>query len=237
VAVVIAGMVSLGLAGDYLYFGALHDTLSLPQACFVVPVVAVLGGVAGGTFARSLLMASSGALAVVRAARQRPVLLAFGCGVLVALIGVATGGLTWGTGYAPAKALVEGVAEPVWLAPAKFVASLATAVSGIPGGIFAPALSTGAALGGLLSGLFPGVPLGSIVLLGMTAYFVGVVRAPLTSVVIVMEMTDSRSMLVMLLAAALIADAAASLICRERLYAGLARGFRSGAPASTAPAP
>ena len=67
---------------------------------------------------------------------------------------------------------------------------------------------------------------GTVALLAMTAYFTGVVRSPLTSTVIVMEMTDSHSMLVALLTTAIIADGVASLVCRERIYHGLSRPFR-----------
>jgi len=114
---------------------------------------------------------------------------------------------------------------PHWFGPAKFVATLATAVSGLPGGIFAPSLATGAGLGDLLRELFPAAAAGPVVLLGMIGYFTGVVRAPLTAVVIISEATASHGLLLPLLATALIADAVASLVCRERLYHGLSRAF------------
>jgi H+/Cl- antiporter ClcA len=60
----------------------------------------------------------------------------------------------------------------------------------------------------------------------MTAYFVGVVRAPLTSVVIIMEMTGSHAMLLALITAAIIAEGVAAVLCPERLYHGLSKSFR-----------
>ena len=59
----------------------------------------------------------------------------------------------------------------------------------------------------------------------MIAYFTGVVRAPLTAVIIVMEVTASRGMILPLFASALIADGCARLVCKEKLYHGLAREF------------
>ena len=59
----------------------------------------------------------------------------------------------------------------------------------------------------------------------MVAYFSGVVRAPLTSVIIISETTGSRGLMMPLLATALIAEVAASLISKERLYHGLAQDF------------
>ena len=224
-AVVISGLVSLSIAGDYLYFGALSETMTLGAGLITVPVVAVIGGIMGGLFSRVLLAVSDGTHGFIARAKRRPVWFAAGCGGVVAIIGVATG-LTWGTGYEPAKALIEGATQPFWFAPAKMFASLATAISGIPGGIFAPSLSVGAGLGGLLAPVFSIVPSSTVVMVAMTAYFVGVVRAPLTSVVIIMEMTNSHEMLLALITAAVIAEGAASLVCRERLYHGLARPFR-----------
>ena len=124
-----------------------------------------------------------------------------------------------------ARTLVEGQAQPLWFAPAKFVSTLASSLSGAPGGVFAPSLSVGAGVGGLLADLFPDESRSAIVLLGMIAYVVGVVRAPLTAVVIISEMTANRQMILPLFAAAVIADVAARLVCKQRLYHGLAANF------------
>ena len=156
---------------------------------------------------------------------MRPVLIAAACGLVVAVLGVASGGATWGTGYEATRNLVEGEGQPLWFGPVKFLATLATTLSGTPGGIFAPSLSTGAGVGNLLTPLFPDQPAGAIVLLGMVGYFVGVVRAPLTAVIILMETTASRGMILPLFATALLADATSARVCRERLYHGLSRKF------------
>jgi len=125
----------------------------------------------------------------------------------------------------PARHIITGAEAPHWFGPAKALATLATSVSGMPGGVFAPSLAIGAGLGDLLKPLFPLAPGGAVVLLGMAGYFTGVVRAPLTSVVILSEITGSHALLLPLLATALIADATAGLVCRERLYHGLTKAF------------
>lgn len=229
-AVLISGMVSLGIAGDYVYFGAMTGTVPFGRALLLVPVAGVLGGLAGGIFSRLMLAFATGDR--FAAVRRRPLLTAGVAGLVVAGAGCATG-LTWGTSYEPARWIITGAHAPWWFGPAKFAATLATAVSGLPGGIFAPSLAVGAGLGDLLRPLFPTTALGAIALLGMTGYFTGVVRAPLTAVVIISEATASRGLLLPLLATALIADWTAGLVCRERLYHGLARGF---VPRPTPPA-
>ncbi len=60
----------------------------------------------------------------------------------------------------------------------------------------------------------------------MVAYFTGVVRAPLTAVIIIVEATASRGLIMPLFLAALIAHGVSALICKERLYHGLARPWR-----------
>lgn len=224
-AVMIAGLVSLGIAGDYVYFGVMHATLGVSAVLLITPVAGVLGGAAGGLFSRLVLGFAGARWRPIAAARANPIVFAAGCGLVVALLGIVTGGATWGTGYGATRALVEGHGQSDWFGPAKFLAALATTLSGAPGGIFAPSLAVGAGFGNLLSGLFAGQPAGAVVLLGMTAYFVGVVRAPLTAVIIVMEATAARGLILPLFATALIADAASTLVCRERLYHGLAKPF------------
>nr|WP_238384038.1 chloride channel protein [Pseudoroseomonas vastitatis] len=76
----------------------------------------------------------------------RPAAFAAGCGLLLAAIGWCSGGTSYGTGYEQARMLVEGQAGvpldfPIW----KLLATVVSYLSGIPGGIFAPSLSIGAA--------------------------------------------------------------------------------------------
>ena len=220
-AVMISGFVSLSVAGDYVYFGTVTQSLAVMRALPIALVAGVIGGAFGGLFSRLLLDGPRW----ITPLRRRPILSAAACGLIVAGVGIASGGLTWGTGYAGARTLVEGGHQPLSFAPAKFLATLATSLSGVPGGIFAPSLAVGAGLGGWISLLFPHDPGGAVAILCMIAYFTGVVRAPLTAVVIVSEMTADRAMLLPLFAAAIVADFTAKLVSPERLYHGLSKAF------------
>lgn len=227
-AVMISGLVSLGIAGDYVYFGAMTRHLSIQDIAILAPFMGVLGGLAGGTFSRILVaMASSGRRPFVLA-RAHPLMVAFACGVVVACTGIVSGGVSWGTGYETTRDLLSGAHASVAFGPAKFIATLATALSGAPGGIFAPSLSVGAGLGQLVALFAKGEPSGALVLLGVAAYFTGVVRAPLTAVIIVMEMTADRAMILPLFITALIADWVSSKVCHAKLYHTLAQAFRPG---------
>lgn len=233
-AVMISGLVSLGIAGDYVYFGVITQTLELKTLLIAAPLAGIAGGLAGGLFSRLALGLSGPKSWLPPVLTQRPVLFAALCGLLVAVLGIVTAGATWGTGYAPTRILVEGGEQSMWFGPAKFVATLATMLSNAPGGIFAPSLAIGAGIGNLLKPLFPDDPAGAIVLLGMVGYFVGALRSPFTAVIIIAETTASRGMILPMFATALIADFVSGMVCRERLYGALARRFlpQPNAPAA-----
>ena len=232
--IVIAGMVAQSLAGDYVYFGAIGAHLPTAGALIVVPVAGIVGGLAGGGFSRAVLALATGRHGITQWSKARPVLFAGGCGVVVAVLGVFSG-LTWGTGYGAARAMIVGADAPLWFGPAKLLATLATAVAGLPGGIFAPSLAVGAGVGNLLRAAFPGEPAAAVVILGMVAYFTGVVRAPLTAVIILSETTASRGLMLPMFATAFIADWASMGVCREKLYHGLSATFVTK-PSAAAPA-
>ena len=234
--VMIAGLVSLGLAGDYVYFGAMGGSLPLRTMLIVSPIAGVLGGILGGGFSRGLIAMTGPAHhgpghRQLKIIKSHPVMVAALCGFVVALTGWATNGLSWGTGYETTRLLLAGHAASLSFGPAKFISTMASALSGAPGGIFAPSLSVGAGLGQVIALLFPHSPAGAVVLLGMVGYFTGVVRAPMTSVIIMMEMTADRTMILPLFATALIADAVSAQICRHKLYHALARPFQGSEPA------
>jgi len=234
-AILIAGITSLGIAGDYIYFGTMPWTIGLGRTLIIAPVAGILGGLSGGLFARLVLAITYNRQRYLGPLATRPVAWALLCGIAIALIGIYTQ-VTWGTGYAEAKAAIEGAPESIWFGPGKFVATLLSTVAGLPGGIFSPSLATGAGVGNLLCLLFPNDPRGAVVLLGMVAYFTGVVRAPLTAVIIIVEATASRGMILPLFAAALIADSSARLVCKDKLYHALAREFLSRSESDRAPA-
>ncbi|MDE2337919.1 MAG: chloride channel protein, partial [Gammaproteobacteria bacterium] len=99
-AVVFAGLTSLALAGNYLYFGQLNVTVSLGMG-FILPVVvsAVLCGLLGAAFNYSLLHWRRWMPARVRDFKiGRPLWYALASGLVIATIGVATHGQTWGSG-------------------------------------------------------------------------------------------------------------------------------------------
>lgn len=226
-AVILAGMTSLALKGEYTYFGSTASMLSYGSDWLAILVCGVAGGFFGGLFSRILILFADGLPGALGSwIKRHPIAFAVLCGICVSVSGYVTGGQIFGTGYAQARTVVHGAGALPWtFTPLKFAATVFSSVSGIPGGIFSPSLSVGAGFGADVARLFPHAPVGAIVLLGMVSYFAGVVQAPITSFVIVSEMTDNHQMLVPLMAAALIANAASKAVCRDGVYHALARRY------------
>ena len=239
-AVILAGVTSVALVGNYTYFGTTQVTMAMPQMWLIVPVCAVAGGLAGGGFAQAMIRLRFGLPGWLGEFRsRRPILFAMACGLLVASIGWASSGSTFGTGYNEARGLVQQQLTPNHaFAPLKALATLVSYLSGIPAGIFAPSLAVGAGIGGTLSTWFPAAPAAAVVVLTMAAYFSGVVQAPLTALVIVTEMTGDRDLTLPLMAVTLLARGVSAIVCRQSLYRALAVPFVADASveAKTIPA-
>ncbi len=225
--VIVAGIVSIWWLGDYTYFGTTSAILLGSSAWIPVIVCGVIGGVLGGVFSQSLIFISRGIPGKIGLfAKTCPIFFAAICGFLLAVIGAFSGSSTYGTGYHEARMILEGTGDiPESFGFLKLLATLISYISGIPGGVFAPSLAIGAGLGQNIAQIIPYVPLGAVVVLGMVAYFSGVVQAPVTAFVIVMEMTDNHDMIVPLMATSLLAAGCSKVVCRKPLYRALADQF------------
>lgn len=222
-AIVLAGLMGVSFFGNLSYFGRIRVP-SLDWKAFLPGLSVVLTcGVLGGVFAKLLAASLTHAPERMNRLRARfPVRFAAGCGLAVAVIGIVTGGATYGAGSEAVKHMLVGQADvPAFYVTLKFVATWLTAWSGVPGGIFAPSLSIGAGVGHNIS-LIAGADIAPILIaMGMAAFLAAVTQAPLTSFIIVMEMVDGHSMVLSLMAAAMLASLVSRMVARP-LYETLA---------------
>ncbi|MDF0698624.1 chloride channel protein [Rhizobium sp. MC63] len=228
-AVILSGLAALGLAGSYNYFGSTSVAPASLRDWELVLVCGIGGGALGAAFSGLALHAGQH---IRRFAQPQPlrrmVLLAAVCGLAVAVIGMLSGGTTFGTGYDQAKGAVEGNPLPLIFFLEKLVAGFLSMISGIPGGIFAPSLAVGAGFGSTVGQLMgSGIALAAI--LGMAGYFSGVVQAPMTAFVIILEMTGDHQAVIPIMAVSMIGYITSRLLSREPLYHGLSRVFIAGA--------
>ncbi|HEY1611745.1 MAG TPA: chloride channel protein, partial [Paraburkholderia sp.] len=99
-AIIIAGVIALGLNGNYTYFGTIEVGSHFPDLLAVAVVLtAVVTGIAGGVFCWLLLNTARWIPAPLRKLHgERPVVFGALCGLAIAVIGVASGGSTFGSG-------------------------------------------------------------------------------------------------------------------------------------------
>ena len=226
-AVIFSGLASLSLMGNYYYFGQVSTSIPLDASWAIIPLCGLGGGVAGGLFA-SALLAGHRRLQPLR--KRHPLPFGMVAGLLLVCLGLLSHGHAFGTGYLEASALLGNqMADPyvpILLSPLfKMLATFLSYCSGVPGGLFSPSLAAGAELGAVLHQLAPLAPEQSVVLLGMAAYFVGVIQTPITALVIITEMTNNHQLMLPLMTTIVLAQATSRLVCPEPLYRALAKGF------------
>ena len=225
--IVLSGLVAISLQGNYQYFGHFSISGVDEKFLFYVPLMGIICGILGGVFSLILLTPISYPNFIIWQVRNKyPVVFAMGCGFLVAIVGFISNGATYGNGYGlTAYIMGYGVADSWWIFIGKYLATIASYFSGIPGGIFAPSLSIGSAIGGAIYEIVGQSDiLVPMVALCMAGFLAAVTQAPITSAIIVMEMIDGHQMLIGLLAVTFIAKVISGKISPE-LYQRLSLGF------------
>ncbi|MDR2688778.1 MAG: chloride channel protein [Azoarcus sp.] len=224
IAVILAGLMSLALLGNYTYFGHTPASLDWPSGIWAILFAGGLGGLAGGGFSRLLVASANGMPGRLgEFARFRPITFAAACGLATAILGLASGGLTYGTGYDESKTALEDITQlPLYFMFAKMAVIWLAFAARIPGGIFAPSLAVGAGLGAIIAWLLPNGQHEAILVLAMVGFLAAMTQSPITSFVIVMEMTDNHQMLIPLMATAVIAHGISKSILQPPLYLTLA---------------
>ena len=232
IGVLAAGFLVVAVQGNNPYFGTFAGAPLAHGMLWWVLICAALNGALGGIFARLL---GKGPAAMAPASwrawiRAHPIWTAFAMGLALALIGLATAGSVYGTGYGAAADLLSGETQhalPAGFGLAKLAATVASYWAGIPGGIFTPALTTGAGIGHHIWELAgEGVDQRVLVLVSMAAFLAAATQAPLTASVVVMEMTGSQPMLFWLLVGSLLASGVSRQFCPQPFYHLAAGRFR-----------
>ncbi|CNH87734.1 H(+)/Cl(-) exchange transporter ClcA [Yersinia pekkanenii] len=164
------------------------------------------------------------------------------CGLLVLIHGEAVGG-----GFALIPIAVAGnfsIGMLIFIFIARVITTLLCFGSGAPGGIFAPMLALGTILGtafGLTCAhFFPqyGIEAGTFAIAGMGALFAASVRAPLTGLVLVLEMTDNYQLILPMIVTCLGATLIAQFMGGKPLYSAiLARTLQRQEQAAAMAAP
>jgi CIC family chloride channel protein len=221
---VLSAVVAQGFAGDRAVFLTpdYHFTSALELVWFVV--LAILAGVLAVAFIKLLYGAED--YFDLRVTYLPEWLKPAVGGALVGVIGLAYPEVM-GVGYQTIESSLNGGVGPtilLILLGLKLVATGLTLGSGGSGGVFAPSLFFGAALGGAFGSFagtyLPGVtsPAGAFALVGMGAMVSATTHAPLTAMLIIFEMTGSYHIILPLMFATIIALITARALESESIY-------------------
>jgi chloride channel protein, CIC family len=182
-------------------------TFKRPTELIAYAVLGVVGGLASVVFAKSIGYLRPRLKALPRWTQYFQPAFA---GLLIGLIAFLGAPQIMGAGYDAMDQAMHG--QYAWkvlaiLAVLKIVATTFSFVSGTPGGMFAPTLFIGAMLGGAVGDIerfyFPHLTgsTGTYVLVGMGVLFAGFLRAPMTSVFMVLEVSGNYEIVVPVLIA------------------------------------
>ncbi len=222
-----AWMVLRVFLGDHPLFKVPQYQLVHPVEFAVYAVLGVAGGVVSAVFAKLLLGMRARFLRFPQSTAWFQPLAG---GLLVGVMGWFVPQVL-GVGYGYVGDALNGRMAfqlMLLLVVLKLFAVTVSYSSGNAGGIFGPALFIGAMLGGSVGTVahhfFPDYTAtpGAYALVGMGAVFAGIVRAPMTSVLIIFEMTQDYAVIVPLMIANMVSLFIASRLQHEPIYEALA---------------
>jgi chloride channel protein, CIC family len=173
-----------------------------PTELIAYAVLGIVGGVAASLFAKAIGFFRPRLRSLPRWTQYLQIPVA---GLLIGLIGYLGAPQVMGAGYEYMDQAMHD--QFTWkmlaiLAVLKIVATILSFVSGAPGGMFAPTLFVGAMLGGAVGGVerifYPHLTgsTATYALVGMGVLFAGFLRAPMTSVFMVLEVSGNYSIIV-----------------------------------------
>jgi H+/Cl- antiporter ClcA len=219
--VLVAGFTAQLLLGSYLYLGYPEIAFSTDfLAISAVASISVLSGVLGALFSKLLLVSNSWRKALPL---KKQFLVAGTVGILLALNYYFLGSRAVFSGKESINfVLFEDGPLTYKECLARFIAPLLSSSTGIAGGIFSPSLSAGASLGGLISQFFDPSIRTLLGLSCMVGFLTGVTHTPITSFVLVLEMTDRHSAIFPMMLAAVFSSFGAKLLGHTSYYEAVA---------------
>ncbi len=220
-AVIIAGLTAQTLAGSYLYLGYPKTNDVSLMVMFPIILVAAVAGILASQLSVIMLRINGWKKKTLKT-DQANIIFLIVCALIIASIAYFINREILGSG----KEIMERVLftkdkHEDWYVPVlRMLGPALSFTSGGAGGIFAPALTAGASIGSVISGAIHLTPneTNVVVLAGMVAFLTGITRAPFTSAIIVLEMTDRHSLIFHLMLAGMVSSIASILVSRHSLY-------------------
>lgn len=224
-AVIISGLTAQWLLGPYLYLGY-PDVKNLSIYIFGgVLLVAVITGLAGSIMSVIMLRLFNWKRTFNMKQQYLYVLC---CALLIVLIALYNTGILSSGKHLMNNLLFHADKHQAWYMPAlRMLGQILSFTTGAAGGVFSPALSSGASIGGLVAQWFHLSATNSnlLILTGMVGFLTGVTRTPFTSAILVLEMTDRHSVIFYLMFAGMVASIVSILIDKHSFYDHLKHSY------------
>jgi len=218
--VIIAGLTALNFSGPYLYLGypPLSDTSA--WILLVIIPVALITGIAGSGMGKIILYIFKKKRSLKKIYQK--CIYAVICGLVIAALAIFIDQRTFGSGKSiMVTTLFTDHKHLEWYIPLlRIIGPIISFSNEASGGIFAPSLSAGASIGAVVAGWFHLSPTATnlIILCGMTGFLTGITRSPFTASILVLEMTNTHSIIFYIMLTALVANLIAGLISRHSFY-------------------
>ena len=217
-AVIISGLTAQGFLGPYLYLGYPNVSNLSVYIFGGVILVSVITGLLGSMMCVAMLRLLKWKKTF---SRQQNYYYVIAAALIIALFAFINHDAT-GSG----KELMNGLLfknnkYQHWYMPfLRIVGSVTSFTTGAAGGVFAPALASGASIGALLSQEMhlTITDTNLLILGGMVGFLTGVTRTPFTSAILVLEMTDRHSVIFYLMLAGMVASTVAILVDKHSFY-------------------
>lgn len=214
---VAATVLARSILGNEPLFSVPGYELGHPLELVAYAALGVVGGAVSVLFSRWLLRARAQFRSLPEwTIPWQPAMGGLAIGLIAATMAWQEWPTVMGVGYESVDVALNGnmiLTTLLLLGAAKVVATIISYASGNAGGIFAPSLFIGAMLGGAMGTLiqnvapFPTGDPGAYALVGMGALFAGIIRAPMTSVFMIFELTQDYEIVLPLMIANMISYA------------------------------
>lgn len=222
-AVIIAGLTAQTLAGSYLYLGYPKTANVSLMVMFPVILVAGVSGILASQLS-VLMLAINSWKKRLKTDRSNIIFLVISALIIASLAFFVNREILGSGKEIMERTLFTDDKHEDWYMPIfRMIGPALSFTSGGAGGIFAPALSAGASVGSVISGWIHLTPneTNVVILGGMVAFLTGITRAPFTSAIIVLEMTDRHSLIFHLMLAGMVSSLISLMVSRRSLYDAL----------------
>ncbi len=184
--------------------------------------LAIFSGILGGLFSKTILYLIKKFMAHTK---TKVIVAALILGLIIALFNYLSKGQIAGSGREEVLLMLAGHQLGGDFVVMKYLSTLSSLASTIPGGLFMPSISIGASIGSEVGHYYSQISPQIIILMAMVAYLSAVIRAPLTSAFVILEMTNTLNLLIPALIIAFIANWVSKQISTPPIYEALAERY------------